>query len=104
MGRTCPKTCGLCQEEQPSQEPEETEPPQSDTCVDTDIHCATSYKQYCSYEHIKRACPKTCGLCQEEQPSQEPEPPQEPQETEPPQSDTCVDTDMHCATSYKQYC
>jgi len=65
MKKICPKTCGVCQSSAPVTAPARRRSSQAPTgaCKDNDVNCATSYKQYCSADHIKRSCPKTCGVC-----------------------------------------
>merc|ERR1711935_406874 len=74
------------------------------SCEDKDVHCPTSYAQYCEYEvaetreHIQNTCPLTCGLCKAPSPSPAPPSPS------PVPGQVCEDKDVHCPTSYAQYC
>jgi len=61
--KTCPKTCGVCQSSAPVTTPARRRAARTAACRDTDANCATSYSTYCSAEHIKKTCPKTCGVC-----------------------------------------
>merc|ERR1719444_753044 len=119
-------TCGLCA-------PSATTPPESPTteattspeppsssgpagegqaCVDTDPHCAKSYKNFCYLQNIKESCPMTCGLCAPsattppESPSSEVTTSPEPPSSSGPagEGQACVDTDPHCAKSYNNFC
>merc|ERR1719221_1811903 len=82
-------------------------------CEDKDIHCATSYEQYCYTEHIKNTCPLTCGMCTPQTQTTRPAPPETQTTTPaPPQTQTttqapgqvCEDKWSSCAKSFKMYC
>jgi len=53
----------------PSPAPPSPSPVPGQVCEDKDVHCPTSYEQYCQHEsaqtreHIQNTCPLTCGLC-----------------------------------------
>merc|ERR1711865_1131248 len=62
----------------PSPAPPSPSPVPGRVCEDKDVHCPTSYEQYCQHEsaqtreHIQNTCPLTCGLCTAETPSPAP--------------------------------
>merc|ERR1712238_226579 len=88
----------------PSPAPPSPSPVPGQVCEDKDVHCPTSYAQYCQHEsaqtreHIQNTCPLTCGLCTAETPSPAPPSPS------PVPGRVCEDKDVHCPTSYEQYC
>jgi len=76
----------------PAPSPPAPSPVPSSSCEDEDPNCKSSYRQYCSYPHIQKACRKTCGVCRSG-----PAPPPMP-------TATCKDDDPNCASSYQPFC
>jgi len=93
IGKQCQKTCGFCApQSKPVPAPRPAPPPPTGgACADSDGACSYYASQgYCSTDHIKKSCPRSCNLCGSPAPA-------------PPSS--CVDTDGACGYYANQgYC
>merc|ERR1711920_41515 len=97
----CKETCGIggCGKGAPAPRPAPRpapQPPTGGACADSDGACNYYASQgYCSHDHIKKSCRRSCGLCGGARPAPAPA----------PRPSSCVDTDGACGYYKSQgYC